>query len=390
MAFTSSLFSAISDRWFLTEPLLFAGLYSHRLVENSDMECAMRSGKLRLEYNPDRLSTLDNLSIELLLRREVVRILLKHPYQRMPMNPNRELLTLASDITIRQHGGSPIAPSLNWPITLPPRLSFEEYYNLLAHMQDDSEPEHNESAGDSRRGESESSDRQSGNGGLLSEEEQRSNADASALWEEDDFISERLNSMIENAVVTKQWGSLSTNAIELLKVSMEKSLNVRRQLALFKTSILSNQRRLTRMRPSRRYGWSQMGVIHPYTTKLLIAIDTSGSIDNKDLKRFFGIINSFFSFGVPFIDVIQFDRDVKLPVLSFKKATYSVKVKGRGGTNFQPPVDFFEKHKDYDGMIVLTDGYAPKPQITARRRILWALKDRSCYNQSNLAPKIYL
>ena len=199
-----------------------------------------------------------------------------------------------------------------------------------------------------------------------------------------------MNQIIENAMVTNLWGSITGRMKELLKVSIEKSVNVRRQLGLFKASILSTQRRLTRMRPSRRYGWEQMGVVHPYTTRLLVAVDTSGSVSSADICRFFNIVNSFFTYGIPQIDVIQFDADIHLPLLSVRKATKAVKITGRGGTCFQPVVDYFEEHKEYDGMIVFTDGYAPIPTITTRRRILWALIDHQCYNDFELRPKIYL
>ena len=455
----NDLISAVSDRWFLSEPLLFATLCSHRVVENRDMACALRSGKLRIEYNPDLLAGLSDMMIEILLRREVIRILLKHPYQRQPLNAQPELLTLASDVTLYQHGCLGINPLSDTGISLPEKLSFEEYYNLLSHLLEqqcdtggdghsmengglnigggagegsdskpdeggDSEGEDSESGssengcseggcseggcsegedsegedseGKSKKDDTTSSDEctQPSQGSQSSSNLQqildKSKADASALWEEDAFIEEKMNRLIENAMVTNQWGSIPGDMKGLLKVSMEKSLNVRRQLGLFKASILSTQRRLTRMRPNRRYGWEQMGVIHPYTTRLLIAVDTSGSVSDADLKRFFSIVNSFFSYGIPQIDVLQFDAAIHLPLLSIKKVSKSVKVTGRGGTCFQPPIDFFDEHKEYDGMIIFTDGYAPDPKMPVGRRILWALKDRECYNDCKLAPKIYI
>lgn len=392
----------ITEHWFLSEPLFFATLCCHKVAENRDMLCPFRSGKLLLEYNPEILDGLSELDCELLLRRELIRILLKHPYQRQPLNAVPELLTLASDITIYEHSHIGINPLQNTGITMPSKLSFEEYYNLLDHRAvqlniigagdgNSFDSENGESGGGKGYGSSANkfskSDRSESGGRSL---QHKALADASALWEEDEFLCERLNQIIETAMVTNQWGSIPGGMKELLKVSLEKSLNVRRQLGLFKASILSTQRRLTRMRPSRRYGWDQMGVIHPYTTKLLVAVDTSSSVESSDLKRFFGILNSFFTYGIPQIDVIQFDAKIQLPLLSIHKATNSVRISGRGGTLFQPPIDYFEQHKEYDGMIVFTDGYAPDPDISTRRRILWVLKDKECYDKCGLAPKIYI
>lgn len=384
------------------------------------MACPFRSGHFVLEYNPDLLDRLSDLECELLLRHEIIRILLKHPYQRRPLNAIPELLTLASDVTIYEHSRNSVNPLQNTGLQLPEKLSFEEYYNLLDHEIEkqsngdsekissgktgnnssdsgNSESDSSEtgdtdgnSSGDSDSGNSESDSSEAGGNSSVSSLLDNARADASALWDEDELICERMNQIIENAMVTNQWGSITGRMKELLKVSIEKSVNVRRQLGLFKASILSTQRRLTRMRPSRRYGWEQMGVVHPYTTRLLVAVDTSGSVSSADICRFFNIVNSFFTYGIPQIDVIQFDADIQLPLLSVRKAAKAVKITGRGGTDFQPVVDYFEEHKEYDGMIVFTDGYAPIPTITTHRRILWALINHRCYNDFELRPKIYL
>ena len=69
--------------------------------------------------------------------------------------------------------------------------------------------------------------------------------------------------------------------------------------------------------------------------------------------------------------------------MSLKKARKKVKITGRGGTNFQIPMDYYETHREYDGMIIFTDGYAPKPeQRRYFERILWVLTSRSEYDQA--------
>lgn len=415
------LVSDIFQKWFIADPLLFSTVCTHKILENKDMECAVRSGKMRIEYNPDLIDGISEVLLDMLLRREAIRILLKHPYQRQPLNAVPALLTLASDITIYEHSNTGINPLQDTGLKFPEKLSFEEYYNLLDHRaallnindadEGKSAPDDGHTSESSRNKTDDNSlDSENDESGESKEDDDSATkslennrfeslgqalddkvlADASALWEEDEFFCERMNQIIENAMVSNQWGSITGGMKELLKVSVEKSLNVRRQLGLFKASILSTQRRLTRMRPSRRYGWEQMGVVHPYTTRLLVAVDTSGSVSSADICRFFNIVNSFFTYGIPQIDVIQFDADIQLPLLSVRKAAKSVKIAGRGGTNFQPVINYFEDHKEYDGMIIFTDGYASMPTITTRRRILWALINHQCYNDFELTPKIYL
>ncbi|MBD5215533.1 MAG: hypothetical protein HDS78_03310 [Bacteroidales bacterium] len=433
MSDVKNVIQSVADKWFLSEPLLFAAFCGHTVTENRNMQCAMRSGQRRIEYNPDWLRGLRELEVMELLRHEVIRIILKHPYDRQPVSPDAELLYKASNLTIYMHGGSSIPPQVDFStLKLDKKLSFEEYYNQLLHQKppktqstngegDAMEPSSGDSdidgLGSSKSGSSDNDSESGadsttkGDGNLTAEAltgvgansssgvEQMpvslrdihdNGFDATGLWEEDAVQIEYINSCIENAMLSRQWGTLPGNIQDLIKASTIKADNIRRRLDMFRTSIISTSRRLTRMRPSRRYGWAQMGVLHPYTSKLLIAVDTSGSVRQEDLIRFFGVINSFFTYGIPFIDVIQFDTKIHLPLLSLKKVTSKIQLRGRGDTNFQAPVDYFDEHKEYDGMIVFTDGYAPTPTMPVNRKILWVLQDIECYKDCELTPKVYI
>lgn len=93
---------------------------------------------------------------------------------------------------------------------------------------------------------------------------------------------------------------------------------------------MSSRRRLTRMKPNRRYGFLQLGSRHEFSTKLLFAVDVSGSMGSEDLARGFSVINQFFRYGVPEIDVVQFDTELKGEVISLKRHRRQIEVVGRG------------------------------------------------------------
>ena len=114
---------------------------------------------------------------------------------------------------------------------------------------------------------------------------------------------------------------------------------------------------------------------------MLVAVDVSGSISTKSLKYFYGVINSAFRYGFESIDVIQFDCGVKV-VHSLKKVVKDVAVLGRGGTSFQEPIEYAHEN-GYDGLIILTDGYAPAPRIPDgfKTRILWVCENEDCLEQ---------
>ena len=67
-----------------------------------------------------------------------------------------------------------------------------------------------------------------------------------------------------------------------------------------------------------------MGSIRRFDTRLLIAVDVSGSISSESLSYFYGVINSAFRYGFESIDVIQFDCGIT-KVQNLKKQMKEVK-----------------------------------------------------------------
>ena len=124
----------LSQDWFLTEPLLFAVLCTHAIKRNDNMGCDMRCGKGVIEYNPERLEHFDDNQLALRLKAEVVRIILKHPYQRQPYNPRRDVMRLSSDLTLCDNLEGMDTIGLEPPkiFDIPRDQAFEQYYSLMA------------------------------------------------------------------------------------------------------------------------------------------------------------------------------------------------------------------------------------------------------------------
>lgn len=391
----------ITEFWFLTEPLLFAAYCTHELIANNQIKIPLRTGQRRIEYNPTIIEEFSDKQIMEYLKIEVIRIILKHPYQRLPPFPNRKVLTYASNITIADsYKTSVLLPGVNqWP--LPKNLCFEEYYNKIFAILS-TPPEENANSGESiippefsppssdediesdseSSGSNASSQKTTKNKGRFNE--QSSEEQLSALWEEDEDICCDINGIIEIAEASNTWGTLSGNLIEIIKASKVIALDYRKILSLFKTSILSSKRSLTRMRPSRRFGLAYMGSRYNLSTNLLIAVDVSGSVTSNSLRNFFSVINRFFKNGIEKLDVIQFDHKLKTKEpIHFKKAKQEVKIIGRGGTSFQPAADYYCSHPEYDGLIYFTDGYAPEPVFNTKRPIdvLWIFTSKREYEK---------
>ena len=386
----------LSQDWFLTEPLLFAVLCTHALKRNDNMGCDMRCGKGLIEYNPERLEHLDDNQLALRLKAEVVRIILKHPYQRQPYNPRRDLMRLSSDLTLSDNLEGMDTIGLEPPhiFDIQRGQAFEQYYSLMADqvikLELDADGDGIMLAmpgdGDSKGDGDESGD--SSSGGEFTDAMLDADAGAS-LWEEDELMSEKVNHEIETAQRCNQWGSIGGDLKALIESTLVSKQNFRAILSQFRASILSTKRHLTRMRPNRRYGFDAMGSQYAYSTRLLVAVDASGSVPDEDIRKFLAVINRFFKQGIESIEVIEFDSKIttEKPLL-LKQAANGIRVIGRGGTNFQPAIDFYYEHEEYDGLVFLTDGYAATPKLPDDKRhkpIAWILTQNGGH-EDNLKP----
>lgn len=207
--------------------------------------------------------------------------------------------------------------------------------------------------------------------------------DLSQLWEEDGLMSCTIDSIIEDIESSgANWGSLAGNLAEKIIANTKAKIDYRKTLSGFRASILSSKRHLTRMRPNRRSGFDNMGSIRRFDTNILIAVDVSSSISNEVLSHFYSIISKIFKYGIEHIDVVQFDCNLS-EVQSFEKAKKRIEIVGRGGTSFQPIFDFVYKKSQYDGLIIFTDGYAPKPKKNKgfKTKVVWVCQNEQAYDK---------
>ena len=352
-------YSHILEQWFIMEPPLFQVLCIHELVPNTQMKCPLRSGRKKLEYNPDIVAEMSDDALEEALRAEAVRLLLKHPYERRPDGCSQQAMGLASNLVVGDNYSHP-----RFRIETPADFGLKSGMNYEWYAR---EVEKQQSGGGNGNGDNDS---ESGGAG-------EKHRDLAELWEEDELTVQMINGVISS---TKSWGSISGNFAEILTSSLKAKINWRNVFAGFRASIISSKRKLTRMKPNRRTGFDNMGSIRRFDTKLLVAVDVSGSISSESLQYFYGVINSAFKYGFESIDVVQFDCGVRV-VQNLKKVVKDVGIVGRGGTSFQEPVDFAHEN-GYDGLIMLTDGYAPAPDIPEgfKAGILWVCENEDCLN----------
>lgn len=399
----------ITKNWFYNEPLLFSAYCTHSLVINDRISVPMRTGQMRIEVSPSQCQNLSENQLENYLKVEMYRILLSHPYSRMPENARAGIMAIASDVTIyslldKKQDFTDLMPgilylknqavrfhTLEHPLGIKwqgsdelkffqrnlqidrktgelvtvDKLNFEQWYRRILFLVKETAIA-GENAG-------------SGDGENLPE-------DAAELWEENQEALEQIKENIEKAEVDSGWGGLGGDLQRSLKDECDFSFDYRRALTQFRQSIVSAKRSLTRMRPSRRYGFSAMGSRYNRKANVLIAVDVSGSITDESFAHFTHAIKNFFFLGIiEKIDLIFFDVNLKnTKPITFRKKIELEEIKGRGGTNFQPAIDFFNEHSaEYSGLIIFTDGEGNIPVVKAgHQNILWILDSRLAWEKS--------
>lgn len=404
----------ITKDWFFSEPLLFSVVCTHAFVENSSMTVPMRSGCKRIEFSSSQLCKVSDKTLEAYLMVEMYRILLQHPYSRKPYNPKNGILLAASDITVyelllKDKKNSWIIDEINFsgveylknqavkfhflthPLGLKwsgsdeekffqrnlqvesktghlvcvDDLSFEEWYRWILFLVNETSI--------------------SGENAGATDEANKIAQQAAELWEENEEVQQELKSEIEKSEIDQGWGGLGGNLQRKLKESCDFSFDYRRALAKFRQNIVSANRKLTRMRPSRRYGFIAMGSRYESKANILIAVDVSGSITDESFEHFTHAIKNFFFLGIiEKIDLIFFDVNLKnTKPVEFRKKIELDQIKGRGGTNFQPPFDYYSQHEDeYSGMIIFTDGEGAVPLTNGTNNVLWILDSRIAWEKT--------
>jgi predicted metal-dependent peptidase len=155
---------------------------------------------------------------------------------------------------------------------------------------------------------------------------------------------------------------------EVIQRLFEAQLNWPQLLSTFSQSLLSTSRRSTWSRPSRKYGRLKMGSLRKKELELLVGIDTSISLQEKEFIQFVAEIYEMKNYAK--ITVVQIDTQIQSieKLNDFEMDEFTIK--GRGGTSFLPLFELategqvgehFKLENRPDGIVYLTDGEGTAP-----------------------------
>ncbi|MEM7039582.1 MAG: VWA-like domain-containing protein [Bacteroidota bacterium] len=221
--------------------------------------------------------------------------------------------------------------------------------------------------------------------------------DMHGLWEELDEMPTSLRDIVEQAVdrsivntlertrrSSNTWGSLPSalrSYLDEFEQSLKPSVSWKRLLRMFAESSSRTYLKNTMKRRSRRYGTTP-GIKVRRRQRLVVAVDTSGSIGKEDLQEFFNEIYHIWKRGAE-IMIVECDATVTATYLYKGKVPEGVH--GGGGTDFNPPIDWANQNFHPDALIYFTDGYAPPPTVRPRYPLLWLL----CSSSSADSASVY-
>lgn len=317
------------------------------------------------------------------IKHQILHIVFKHALRYNDFG-DKKIFSIAADLTVNQYiedhqlGDQAIKIDDFKDFSLQGGQGIDYYYqklkDALSDMNDDSK---GNAAGQNPMNESEQKLDE------LMRQTDNDQLEQHKFWDEFQELSSAEQKMIEaninesimntlSRIKSRDFGKLPgglQNYIQLLMESLKPNLNWRRILRIFTASSSRTQLKNTIRKPSKRYGTTP-GIKIRCKQKLLLVLDTSGSVNEDELKEFFSEIYHIWKQGAE-VYILECDTIINKQYLY--KGKVPEMIHGRGGTCFDEPIKFANEKYQPDATIYFTDGFAPEPTVKSRKPILWMI-----------------
>jgi len=169
-----------------------------------------------------------------------------------------------------------------------------------------------------------------------------------------------------------KWSSLPAalfSELALILTERQPKLDWKRVIRIFCASSGRTKIRHTMKRISKRYG-TRPGIKVQRLQRLLVAVDTSGSVHEEMVELFFTEIHAIWKAGAT-VTVVECDAAIQR-YYEYRGKPPRV-VAGGGGTEFDPVFRWMLDQSQFDGCLYLTDGCGPAPTIRPPCKLLWVI-----------------
>jgi predicted metal-dependent peptidase len=305
-----------------------------------------------------------------LLKHELLHVSFGHLMMR-DSYPNKKLFNIAADLEINQYIDRSMLPEGGLTLDsfaelkLPKKAGTKKYYDLLEQECKDNPCQSLQSILDQMDGDSQYDHK------TWEEFEELAEAEKKLVQRQ---IEHQLKETAEQTV--KRRGTIPGELAELIKrlqTVLPPSFDWKGYLKRFVGNSVFTFTKKLRRKFNKRYT-DNPGLKIKHKNHILIGVDTSGSVNTKELEHFMSEMVHVQKTGHQ-ITVAQCDTNLSdVSPFSSKK---DWQIKGRGGTCFQPVIDHFNEMRGrYTALIYLTDGEAPAPE-NCPKNTLWVLSAQS-------------
>ena len=346
----------------------FYGLFllglSKVIDKSIETACVRKRGiNCELVINPEYWETQDDMQQLNLIQHEIYHIVFQHMFM-TPFFKNHEVLNVAADCEVNSYlqnlDNTWIIPSM---FNAEPKLGTKTYYDIIMNQTPPPPPQR---GGDGN-----------GSNGLPNTKDDHSSwgkefqecSDA-----EKQLIQNQINSQIKTAAeqTMKMRGTIPAEMQAIVDELFKPKPRVFDWKAYFRRmlgSIYDINIKKTRRKESIRFPGAA-GIKHKKKVSILVAVDTSGSVNDEERKDFFSEITYIYKAGAR-ITILECDAAISANYEYTGK--WTGKVHSRGGTDFQPVIDYYRKNmKDYAALVYFTDGECSIPNNVPRDTI-WVI-----------------
>jgi predicted metal-dependent peptidase len=198
--------------------------------------------------------------------------------------------------------------------------------------------------------------------------------------------------LMESAMTTKQIGKLPAELERLVEEIAKPKIHWRRLIRSALTKGLGKSVKRTWSRPSRKIPNSYPGKETLKLGKVVVLVDTSGSIEQRELKQFVGEIYGVAK-EVAEVIVIPWDAQAYEPIIlkSYRDIEKVKVLKGGGGTIIRPALELVDKkYGDAEQVIILSDWWIGDLGYSETERLLKKYADRIIAVTTSAEPPSYL
>lgn len=371
----------------------FLGAVSMDVTKTADPKCptayiGIRKNGARYDvvmgYSPKFFRGLSSNERQGVLKHELYHMIFQHIFSRaVAEGSDQKLWNWATDLAINSligaenlprmcliPGQNPIDPKTGKPIegpyaayikSAPKQMASDHYYDELRKIRDENGEDTSDFAAL----------------GSMDNHDEWADIDPEVMEELRDKVKGMIANGAQRADRDNSWGTVSHTIQEYIRKMLSNEVDWRSIIRNFIGRSRTLERYSTIKRINKKFPYMQPGVKRPMRANFACFMDQSGSMSDDDIALLFSELGNLANLTT--LDVFHFDTEIDEKSHHVWKRGDNTPRRLRtrcGGTDFQAVADFCnrpENRSKWSGVIILTDGYAPKMGAINGARTLWVV-----------------